>query len=82
MSSLFYCPPQLYSLNARRQTALENAPYPITAQINSVLALCELRYFSFADVTGFRMTRPDLLTGILFRVPTMGERVFEFLREK
>ena len=57
---------------------MENAPSPITDQINSVIARYKIRYFSFADVTVFRRPRPALLTGIVLRVPKMGERVFDF----
>ena len=51
---------------------------PATARTSSVLPRWELKYLSCADVTGFRSPSPDFLTGIVFRAPTKGERVFVF----
>ena len=46
-----------------------------------MLARLKLGQFSFAEVAVFRRPRPDLLTDILLRGPTMGERVFDFLKK-
>ena len=70
-----FCLSHLSSLSARRRLVSENAPTPIMSQISSALTHFELRYFSFADVTGFRSPRPDSLTGITIRALTMGHRV-------
>ena len=78
MSYRFFCLLRLSSLGARRWLALDNAPSFFTSRINYVLARCKLRYFLFADVTGFRIPRPAFLTGIVLIVPTMGEIDFYF----
>ena len=80
-SSQFFCPSFLSYLSARRLLVFENAPYPVMAQINSVLVRCKLRYFLFVEVTGFRKPRTDFLTGIVLRVPTMGESFLTFRRK-
>ena len=77
-SSWFFYPSWISSLGTRRRSELENATYPVTAQISSVIACCKLRYLYFADVTGFRRPSPDLLNCIVLRVSTMGERDFDF----
>ena len=59
-----------------------NFASPVTARINYVLAYCKLRYFLFTDSTGLRRPRPDFLTGIVIRVPTMGERYFFFPKKR
>ena len=79
--SCIFCPSRHSSLGARGRLALENTPFPIAAQIKYMLVHCELRYFFFADVTVFRMPRPDFLAAVVLRAPTMGERDFGFLRK-
>ena len=47
-----------------------------------MLARYQLKYFLFAEVNGFRRLRLDFLTGIVLRVPTMDDRVFDFPRKR
>ena len=81
-ASRSFFPSRLSSSSVCRWSALENAPPPITARTSSALPLWDLNYFSCSDVTGFRSTSPDFLTSILLRDPTMGERVFVFLKKR
>ena len=74
--------PHIYSPSFSRWSALENTPPPITALISYALPHREFSYLSFADVTGFRIPSPDFLNGIIIRAPTMGERVFVFLKKR
>ena len=61
--SLF--PSRFSSLRVRRCSSSENAPPPVTARTSYVLPRWDLKYFSCADVTGFRSPSPDFLTGIV-----------------
>ena len=67
MSSWVFGTSHLSSLITRRQSTMENDPSPVTAQINCVLARCELKYLPFTDVNGFRSLSPDLLTGLYLK---------------
>ena len=71
-----------YSLRVRMWSALENAPPIFTARTSSALTHRELKYFSCADFTVFRIPSPTLLTGIVLRAHTMGERVLVFLNKR
>ena len=55
---------------------------PVTAQISSVLARRELRYFYSADITGFWRHRPDILTGIIIGAPMRSVRYFDFPKKR
>ena len=81
VSSQFFCSPCLSYPSAISWPVLKSSNPPITAQISSALACWELRYFYFADVTGFRSPNPDFLIEILLRAPTMGEKDFSFQRK-
>ena len=61
---------------------MENAPPCVTAQTSHILPHWELKYFSCANVTGFRSPSLDFLTNIALRSPTMGERVFVFPKKR
>ena len=61
---------------------VEKLLLPVTTLTNSKLARFELSMFSFNDVTGFWIPRPDLLTGIVLKVPMMGRRVFSFPKKR
>ena len=76
------CLSRLSSPSIRRCSALENSPPPVTDLIIYTLPLWDLRYSSFADITGFRRPSPATLIGIVLRVPTMSERVFVFLKKR
>ena len=76
-SCWFFCLSCLSPPSARRWSALTNTP-PVTPWISSVLPRCELRYFYFSNVSRLRSLNPDILTSIILRGPTMGERAFEF----
>ena len=78
MSSRFFYQSHIYSLSARRLSELEKDPTPNMCRISSTLARCKLRYFLFADITGFRRPNPDFLAGIILRDPSMGEMGFFF----
>ena len=77
-ASCYFFPSRLSYPSVRRWLALENASHPITARISSALPRWDIRYFSCADITIFRMPSPDFLTGIVLRAPMMCERVFFF----
>ena len=81
-SSQFFCPSCISYLISRRWLALDNAPPPVTYQISSALDCWKLRYLSLADITGFRIPNPYLLTGIVLRTPTMGERDYAFTNKR
>ena len=80
--SQFFCPSRLSYLSTRRRSELENTTSPAMARINSVLAHCEISSFLFAYVIGLRRPRPDFFTGIVLRVPTMGERISDFTKKR
>ena len=61
--------------------ALDNAPTPVTSRTSSALPCLDLKYFYCAGVTGFRISSPAFLTGIVLRAPTTGERIFVFLKK-
>ena len=70
-----------YSLRVRMWLALDNAPTPVTSRTSSALPCLDLKYFYCAGVTGFRISSPAFLTGIVLRAPTTGERIFVFLKK-
>ena len=80
-SSKFFCLSRRSSLSARVWSELENPPLPFNYQIISALACWELGYFLFADVTGFRIPNPNLLTGVVLISSTIVESDFSFQRQ-
>ena len=47
-------------------------PPPVTSRISSALPRVELNYFSWSEVTGFRIPSPYFLTAIVLRDPMTG----------
>ena len=77
-TSRAFFPPCRSSLRVRMWSALENPPPPVTARSSSALPRMDRKYFSWADVTGFRGPSPYFLTGIVIRDPTTKEIIFVF----
>ena len=57
---------------------MENALSPVTDPIRSLIPCIKIRYLLLADVTRSCRPRPDLLTGIVLKVPLMGRGYFGF----
>ena len=69
---------RISSLRTIIQSAVENTISPVTAPISSLITRSKLRYFSLSGVTRSCRPRPDLLDGIVIKVPMMRGRYFYF----
>ena len=77
-----FLPSRISSLRSRRRSVVDNSPSPVTALIGYVCAHRKLRYFLPSEFTLFRRTRPDLLTGIVLRLPTGGVQDIDLTKKK
>ena len=82
VTSWSFFPSRRSSLRVWRWSALENPPPTVTDRTSSALPCRELKYFSCADVTGFRISSPAFFTGIILRDPTTGDRIFVFPKKR
>ena len=57
---------------------VDNSISPMKDPIISLLVRSKIRHFLLADVTGYCRHMPDLLTGNILKLPTMGERDLGF----
>ena len=60
----------------------EKSLYPLTATISLLLARSELRYIFLTNEIRACSPEPDLLTGIVLKVPTMGGKDFGFQKKR
>ena len=82
----YWCHPWLFLsrlsyLISRRWSAVENALPPVMDPISLLLARRELKYLLLAHITVSYRHSPYFLAGIILKIPTMGERYFNFPRK-
>ena len=80
-SSHIFIPSCHSSLSSRRWFAVEILLAPVTDPISLLFARSKLRYFLLSGVTRYCRPRPDFLTKIVLKVPTMGGRDFGFQKK-